>query len=172
MNYVAWCDGSVTEDKVLTSYVIVDENDSIVAQQKAEIIGLKNSSIESEYMALYLLLKKIKELGFVEIKIFSDCKPIINDFTKRGSIKKLAISYRELIIQELDLFYYRIATKVEWKVRQYNLAHRLFKKKDISYDLIDVKDIPKLEKKKVQELTIKKPISDKKKKRKKRKKKT
>lgn len=163
MNYVAWCDGSVTKNKVLTSYVIVDENENIVTQQKAEIAGLKKASIESEYMALYLLLKKIKELDLINIKIFSDCQAVVNDFMKKGSIKKLAISFRKLILQELDLFYYRIVTKVEWKVRKFNLAHQLFKRKDISCDLIDVKDLPKLEKKKVQELTFKKPIVENKK---------
>jgi ribonuclease HI len=134
MEYIAWGDGSKKDEKVFASFIIFDKNKNIITQYKARIKGLKDIN-QAEYMAFYIMLKKIKELDLRDIEIYLDSQNVFNDFMNRASMKHN--SYRDLILEEIGLpFYRQIVTKIKCKKRKFNKAHPLFNNKKIPCETI------------------------------------
>ena len=136
MKYIAWCDGSVQEKVAYVSYDIQDESGKSVLRFKGRAVNLR-SPIEAEYLAFYLLIREIKELGFKDITVYTDCENVMLNFKENKPLNtKRRISFKEEIEKRMDEHFLNfIKKRFFWKSRKHNQAHKLFKKK---YEAIDV----------------------------------
>lgn len=148
MVYFGWCDGAVlndeeTQEKLCVSvFIIMDDSNNEIHKQKILIENI-TTSIDAEYMALLLMLHKIKELGLQNFKVVSDCLPVVNDFKEKHLIKKGKIPYRQFFFEAFGSdFLDRARKSLVWKKRKKNRSHTLIQKQDMDCIIIDGPQLP------------------------------
>lgn len=129
MNYIAWSDGSIKNNKKYSkvAYTIHTKEGKLITQYKGKLgKGQLNDSAETEYYALYLLLKEIKrlEIDTKSLVIYMDANTIIDNFVRiKMPFKGKIINLYECIVKEIGIeFYEKVAPCIKWRTREDNLA--------------------------------------------------